>query len=75
MAQNTQKNRQAAKRTLAAKVIRHRRALKSHSKVLDAMNNKYLEVRDIVMDLKEVIEGTDYIGSISNLHFDLLQVP
>ena len=39
------------------------------------MNNKYLEVRDIVMDLKEVIEGTDYIGSISNLHFDMLQVP
>ena len=39
------------------------------------MNSKYLEVWGIAMDLKKIIEGTGRVGSIGNLHFDMLQVP
>ena len=56
-------------------MIRQRRALWSHSKVLAEMNSKYLEVRDIATGLKEIIEGTGRVVSVGNLHFDMLQVP
>ena len=74
-AQNTQEVGEDTKRILAAEVIRHRMALRSHSRALAKMNSKYLEVRDITMHLKEIIEGTGRVGSIDNLHFNMLQVP
>ena len=61
--------------TLAAEVIRCRRALRSHSEVLAMMTNKYLEARDITVYLKGIIEGTGGVGSVGNLHFDMMQVP
>ena len=75
MVQNTQEDREDAERTLAAEVIRHRRASRSHSKVLAEMNIKYLEMLDIAIGLKEIIEGTGRVGGIGNLHFNMLQVP
>ena len=74
-AQNTQGVGEDTKRTLAAEVIRRRRALRGHSKALARINTKYLEVRDITMNLKEIIEGTEQTGSTGDLHFDMLQVP
>ena len=38
------------------------------------MNSKYLEVRDTIVNLKKIIEGTGKIGGVGNLHFDMLQV-
>ena len=63
-AQNAQEIGEDIQRTLAAKVIRHRRALRSHSKALAKMNREYLEVRDITMDLKKIIEGTDEVSIV-----------
>ena len=74
-AQNTQEIGKDIKRTLAAEVIRHRRALRSRSRALTKMNSEYLEVRGITMDLKKIIEGMGRVGSIGNLHFHMLQVP
>ena len=74
-AQNTQEIGEDIRRTLAAEVIRHRRALRSHSRALAKMNSKYLEVRSITKDLKKIIEGTGRVGGIGNLHFSMLQVP
>ena len=63
-AQNTQEIGEDIRRTLAAEVIRHRRALRSHSKALAKMNREYLEVRDITIDLKKIIEGTDEVSIV-----------
>ena len=72
--QDGQENREEAKRSLAAKVIHHRRALRSHSRTLAKVKSKYLEAQDIVINLKKIIEGTKEINSAGNLHFDMLQV-
>ena len=56
-AHNTQGVGENTKRTLAAEVIRHRRALRGHSKALARIDTKYLEIWDTTMNLKEIIEG------------------
>ena len=73
--QDGQESREEAKRTLAAEIIRHRRALRSHSRMLAQVTSKYLEAQDIAIKLKRIIEGTKDINSAGNLHFDMLQVP
>ena len=55
-------------RTLVAEVILCRRAMRSHSKILATMTNKYLEVRDITVGLKKIIQGTGKVISVGNLH-------
>ena len=62
-------------RALAAEIVRYRRALRSHSDLLNKVIGKYLEARDIGVRLKGIIEGEDNIGGACVLHFDMLQVP
>ena len=66
---------EGTERALAAEIVHYRRALRSHSNLLNKVICKYLEPRDIAVRLKGVIEGEDDIDGACVLHFDMLQVP